>query len=374
MMNVHHLCGMDNRYVDEVSKMKYALIGCGRVAPNHVTAAKANGLDFVALCDIDEAAAVQFRKDNGLDESVKIYTDFEEMFQKEELDLVAIATISGEHARIARAAIAHKIHVIIEKPIALSIQDADAIIAEAKEQGVLVCTNHQNRFNPAIRAIHDAVESGKMGKILYGSAAVRWFRGESYYQQASWRGTWAQDGGTLMNQCIHDIDLLIWMMGDQPTEVFGFTTNQTHPYIEGEDLGLAVVKFADGKLGKIEGTTSVYPYGLEETLTVMGETGTVRAGGMSVNHIDVWNVKGEEDRLEELQKQCNEDPENVYGNGHTPLYRDMIRAINEGGRPLVDGEAGRRALEVILAIYKASRTGEMVRLPLKEASTLDEVK
>lgn len=353
--------------------MRYALIGCGRVAPNHVTAAKANQLDFIALCDLDKEKAEAFRKENDLPETIKIYTDYAEMLDNEALDLVAVATISGEHAKIARCAIRHKVNVIIEKPIALSIEDADAIIQEAKEQGVLVCTNHQNRFNPTIRAIRTAVEEGRLGKILFGSAAVRWFRGQEYYQQADWRGTWAQDGGALMNQCIHDIDLLIWMLGDDPQEVFGFTTNQIHPYIEGEDLGMAVVHFAGGTVGSIEGTTSVYKNGLEETLTIMGTKGTVRAGGLSVNQMEVWNVEGEENCLEEIRKSCNENPENVYGNGHTPLYRDMIHAIETGGRPLVDGEAGKRALEVILAIYKASRTREMVRLPLTKASTLDEV-
>lgn len=354
--------------------MKYALIGCGRVAPNHVVAAKANKLEFTALCDLDYEKAVQFRQDNGLDENVRIYTDYEELFIKEQPELVAIATFSGEHARIARAAIRHHINVIIEKPIALSLEDADAIIREAKEAGVKVCTNHQNRFNPTIRTMHDAVAEGRLGKLLFGDAAIRWYRGKDYYSQADWRGTWAQDGGCLMNQCIHDIDLLIWMMGGEPVEVFGYTLNQTHPYIEGEDVGMAVVKFANGTIGKIEGSTSVYKNGLEETLTIMGEKGTIRAGGMSVNHMDAWNVEGEMDQLETIKNRCNEDPENVYGNGHTPLYRNMIEAIENGTEPLVDGYAGRKALEVILAIYKASRTGEVIKLPLTKASTLDEVK
>ncbi len=353
--------------------MRYALIGCGRVAPNHIVAAKASGLEIVGLCDLDMEKAVQFRKDMELSETIPVYADAEAMMKEQKPELVAIASSSGDHAHLALSAIRLGIHVIVEKPIALSLSDADEMIREAKAHGVKLCVSHQNRFNPTIQRIHEAVSQGRLGKILHGAADIRWYRGEDYYSQAAWRGTWKEDGGALMNQCIHDIDLLIWMLGGEPETVFGFTTNQIHPYIEAEDLGMALVKFKNGAIGSIEGTTDVYPDGLEETLTVFGEKGTVRAGGMSVNRMDVWNVQGEEHCLEEIRRQCDENPENVYSNGHTPLYRDMIRAIREDGEPLVNGEAGRLALEVILAIYRSSRTGEAVHLPMKEASTMDEV-
>ncbi|MCI8633155.1 MAG: Gfo/Idh/MocA family oxidoreductase [Lachnospiraceae bacterium] len=350
--------------------MRYALVGCGRVAPNHVVAARQNNLQIVAICDLDQEKAEKFKVDNGLDESVKIYTNYIEMFTKENLDLVAIATWSGEHAKIALEAIRKRNHVIIEKPIALSIQDADEIIEEAEKYQVKVCTNHQNRFNPAIKAIHEAINVGKLGKLLYGTAHVRWYRGEAYYAQDAWRGTWKQDGGALMNQCIHDADLLRWMMGDEIEEVIAYSDNLIHPYIEAEDIGLAIIKFANGAYGIFEGSTNVYPDGLEETLHIFGEKGTVKAGGMSVNHIEVWNVKGEEEKLVELQKQCDEDPENVYGFGHTPLYKNMIESIEENKEPLVDGYAGKRALELILAIYESARKHCPVKLPLEEASTM----
>ena len=352
---------------------RYALIGCGRVAPNHVAAAKAAGLEFAGLCDLDLKKAKAFREEMGLSETIPVYTDADRMMEAVRPDLVAIATSSGDHAKLALQAIRRGIHVIVEKPIALSLSDADEMIREAKANRVKLCVSHQNRFNPTIRCIHDAVSEGRLGRIMHGAADIRWFRGEDYYSQAAWRGTWKEDGGALMNQCIHDIDLLIWMLGNEPETVFGFTANQIHPYIEAEDLGMAVVRFKNGAIGSIEGTTDVYPNGLEETLTIFGEKGTVRAGGMSVNRMDVWNVQGEENCLEEIRRQCDENPENVYGNGHSPLYRDMIRAIDEDGEPLVNGEAGRKALEVILAIYRSSRTGEAVTLPMKEASTLEEV-
>jgi len=353
--------------------MRYALIGCGRVAPNHIIAARASGLEIAALCDLDVEKAKAFRSEMRLPETIPIYEDAARMMDEVKPELTAIASSSGDHAQLALKAIRRGIHVIVEKPIALSLSDADEMIREAKAHGVKLCVSHQNRFNPTIRCVYDAVSDGRLGRVLHGAANIRWFRGRDYYEQAAWRGTWKEDGGALMNQCIHDIDLLIWMLGNEPEMVFGFTCNQIHPYIEAEDLGMAVVRFKNGAIGSIEGTTDVYPDGLEETLTIFGETGTVRAGGMSLNHMDVWNVKGEEDRLPEIQKACNENPENVYGNGHTPLYRDMIRAVETDGEPLVDGRAGRKALEVILAIYRSSRTGEAVRLPLAEASTLEEI-
>lgn len=351
--------------------MKYALIGCGRVAPNHITAAKENHLHIQAICDLDREKAQIFMKDNDLSEDVKIYTDYQELFEREELDLVAIATFSGEHAKIAKEAIRHGINVIIEKPIALSLEDADQMIQLAKENHVKVCTNHQNRFNPTIRKIRQAIDAGKLGNLMYGSATIRWFRGKDYYEQANWRGTWEQDGGALMNQCIHNIDLLRWMMGDEVEEVFAYTDNMRHPYIEAEDFGVAIVKFKNGTYGKIEGTTDVYKDGLEETLAIFGDKGTVRAGGMSVNHMDVWNVDGEEDLLEQIQRECNENPENVYGFGHVPLYKNMIEAIQNDQDPLVDGKAGRRALEMVLAMYKSASTGKAVKLPMKQGSTMD---
>ena len=350
--------------------MKYALIGCGRIAPNHLTAAKANALEIKAVCDLDRAKAEALLSEYGLEET-KVYTDYLTMLEQEELDLVAVATYSGEHAKIALACIRKGIHVIIEKPIALSLEDADKLIEEGKRYQVKVCVNHQNRFNPTIQTIRKAVEENRLGKLLYGSAVIRWYRGEDYFNQADWRGTWEQDGGALMNQCIHNIDLLRWMMGDEIEEVVAYTANQAHPYIEAEDLGLALVKFKNGTFGTIEGCTSIYPNGLEETLSFFGEKGTVRAGGMSVNHMEVWNVQGEMDKLQWIQDTCNENPENVYGFGHNPLYRDMIHAIEADEEPLVDAYAGKRALELVLAIYEASAKGGAVRFPLEHGATMD---
>ena len=235
--------------------MRYALIGCGRISPNHIMAAKNNNLEMVAICDIDTKCMEDKVKKFELPESVKLYTDYKELLAVEKPELVAVTTESGLHANIAIDCINAGCHVIIEKPIALSIKDADAIIAAAKEKGVKVCVNHQNRFNKSIQKIREAVEKGRFGRMFHGTAHIRWARDWEYYSRAKWRGTWAQDGGCLMNQCIHNIDLLIWMMGGEPVEVMAYTDRMKHDYIEAEDLGMGIVKFANGTYGIIEGTT-----------------------------------------------------------------------------------------------------------------------
>ena len=232
--------------------MRYGLIGCGRISPNHISAAINNNLDLVSFCDIIPEKIKEKKemfKDKTL--NVKEYTDYKEMLEKENLELVAIATESGKHAEIAIECIKKGCNVIIEKPIALSLDDAEKIIETAKQYNVKVCACHQNRFNKSIQKIRSAVEENKFGKIFYATAHIRWNRGKEYYDQAPWRGTWAQDGGCLMNQCIHNIDLLRWMMGNEIDEVMAYTDQLNHPYLEAEDLGLALIKFKNGSYGLV---------------------------------------------------------------------------------------------------------------------------
>ena len=352
--------------------MKYALIGCGRISPNHLEAAVNNKLEIVGLCDIvPEHINTLLEKLEMKNIGIKQYTDYHEMLEKEKPELVAIATESGEHAKIALDCLEVGANLIIEKPIALSIEDADKIIEKSKEKGLVVCANHQNRFNKSIQKIRQAVANNELGKMIYGTAHVRWNRGQDYYTQAPWRGTWAQDGGCLMNQCIHNIDLLRWMMGDEVTEVCAYTDNLNHDYIQAEDLGIAIVKFKNGSYGIIEGTTDIYPKNLEETLYLFGQKGTVKAGGKSVNIIEEWILENQNEEAEKIKEENSEMPKNIYGFGHTPLYEDVIRAIETHTQPLVDAEAGRRALEMVLAIYKSATEGKPVKLPLKKCSTMD---
>lgn len=352
--------------------MKYALVGCGRIATNHVLAAKNNGLEFVAVCDIVPEQMERLLAKHGMedDRSIARYTDYRSMLSDHpDIQLVAIATESGKHAVIALDCIDAGVNVIIEKPMAMSIADADLIITRARDRGVAVSACHQNRFNVAVQETRRALEEGRFGKISHGSIHVRWNRNKGYYDQAPWRGTWEQDGGCLMNQCIHGIDLLRWMMGDEVEEVYGTTCQQFHDYLEAEDVGMAVVKFGNGAIGTIEGSVNVYPKNLEETLYLFGETGTVKIGGTSTNDIDVWDFA--DGRDDGLSNGLKEETSNVYGNGHTRLYADMIGAILEGRRPYVDAVAGRNALEMVLAIYKSQKTGAPVRLPLSEFASVD---
>lgn len=353
--------------------MDYALIGCGRIAVNHVKAAANNDLNVVALCDIDESKFdVMLEKANCGDfPDAQRYADYKQMLEEHpEIELVAIATESGKHAQIALDCIDSGKNVIIEKPMAMTMDDANEIIRRAEEKGVKVSACHQNRFNLAIQELRQALEAGRFGKLSHGSIHVRWNRNQDYYNQAPWRGTWEQDGGCLMNQCIHGIDLLRWMMGDDVVEVYGATRQQFHDYLEAEDVGMAVVKFANGAIGTIEGTTNVYPKNLEETLYVFGSDGTVKIGGTSTNNIDVWDF-ADANETDAAKSELKEATSNVYGNGHTALYADVIDAIENDRVPYVDAVAGRNALEMILAIYKSQKTGKPVELPLDDFASTD---
>ena len=351
--------------------MKYALIGCGRIAINHIKAVLKNRLEFVAVCDTVAENMTALLQKGGLekDTSIRHYTDYRKMLEENEIELVGIATESGIHAEIALYCIDHGVNCIIEKPIAMSIRDAEEIIRRSEEKGVKVAACHQNRFNVAVQELRRALEAGRFGRLSHGSIHVRWNRDENYYTQAPWRGKWASDGGALMNQCIHGIDLLRWMLGDEVEEVYGQTRQQFHDYLEAEDVGMAVVKFRNGVVATIEGTTNVYPRNLEETLYIFGEKGTVKLGGKSTNNIDVWQF-ADETEADARNRGLQEQTSNVYGNGHSSLYADMIQAVQEDRKPYVDAVAGRNALELVLAVYKSQKTGLPVKLPLTDfAST-----
>ena len=351
--------------------IKYAIIGCGRISPNHIAAALENGLDVVALCDIEETKMDETIERFNLPSETKKYLDYKLMLEKEKPELVAICTESGKHGKMALDCIEANANLIIEKPIALSLEEADLIIEKANKKNIKVSACHQNRFNKSVQKIREAVEANRFGKLMHATAHIRWNRGEDYYKQAPWRGTWEQDGGALMNQCIHNIDLLRWMMGDEITEVVGMTDNLIHGYIDAEDLGMALVKFSNGSYGIIEGTTNIYPRNLEETLYIFGEKGTVKAGGKSVNLIEEWEFADNLDNADEVKQNYFENPPNVYGFGHKPLYKDVIEAIENDRQPYVTAIDGRNALELVLAIYKSAAEGKSIKLPLDKCSTID---
>lgn len=353
--------------------MKYALIGCGRISTNHIKAVINNKLELVAVCDVLPEKMEELLAKHGLekDTSIKRYTNYKQMIaENTDIQLISIATESGLHAEIALYCIDNGINLIIEKPMAMSMADADEIVCRAEEKHVKVSACHQNRFNIAVQQLRKAIEGGRFGKLSHGSIHVRWNRNKNYYTQAPWRGTWAQDGGALMNQCIHGIDLLRWMMGNEVEEIYAQTRQQFHDYLECEDIGMAVVSFKNGAVATIEGTTNVYPKNLEETLYIFGENGTVKLGGKSTNNIDVWDFV-DETEADVANKGLEEAASNVYGNGHISLFADVVDAIENDREPYVDAKAGRAALEMILAIYKSAAEGRPVKLPLTDTSSLD---
>lgn len=353
--------------------MKYAIIGCGRIAVNHVKAVVNNNLEFVAACDLDLNKIDElFEKVQYQDgDKVLRYSDYKKMIEENpDLDIIAVATDSGVHAEIALYCINKGINVIVEKPMTMSMKDAEEIVRLSQEKNVKVSVCHQNRFNVAVQEMRSALEQNRFGRISHGSIHVRWNRGRQYYDQAAWRGKWESDGGCLFNQCIHGIDLLRWMMGDEVEEVYGLTQRQFHDYIEAEDVGMAVVRFKNGAIGTIEGTVNVYPKNLEETLYLFGENGTVKLGGTSTNNIDVWDF-ADESETDSQNKGLKEATSNVYGNGHTSLYADVIDAVANDREPYINAVAGRNAVEMILAIYKSAATGQPVKLPLEDVASTD---
>lgn len=354
--------------------MKYALIGCGRISTNHIKAALNNELEIAAVCDVIPEKIDELLRKHDLigNKRINRYADYREMIAAEKPELVSIATESGLHAEIALFVIENGINCIIEKPMAMSMADADAIISAAEKNNVKVSACHQNRFNVAVQELKKAVMAGRFGKLSHGTVHIRWNRGKKYYDQAEWRGTWREDGGALMNQCIHGIDLLRWIMGDEISTIYGVTRQRLHNYLEAEDIGVAVIEFKNGAIGTIEGTTNVYSKNLEETLYVFGEKGTVKLGGTSTNNIDIWDFSDNRPE-DELNRGLTEATSNVYGNGHTALFADVISAIKENRSPYVDAHAGRNALETVLSIYKSQKSGMPVKLPLEEFASTDMV-
>jgi len=360
-----------------MNKTHFSLIGCGRISFKHIEAAVKNNdrLSLVAVCDpiLERAEEKKAEYLKTFPEAkVAVYADYRELLEKEKPDVCAIATESGYHPTIAIDCLGGGAHVICEKPMALSTRDADAMIAASHRTGKKLAVCFQNRFNAPVQKARKALEAGRFGRMLHGSIQVRWNRSESYYKQAPWRGTWALDGGTLMNQCTHGIDLLQWMMGEDPVRVQAVTRRFLRP-IEAEDFGAAIVEFASGAVGIIEGTADVYPANLNETLSLFGERGSVVIGGLAVNKLETWRFADAEQLGDTEQSVLNpqeQDPPTVYGFGHSALYADFLDAIEQGLDPLISGEKGKKALEIILAIYKSQKTGQPVELPVN-FSTLE---
>jgi UDP-N-acetyl-2-amino-2-deoxyglucuronate dehydrogenase len=338
---------------------RIALVGCGRISKNHFEAIdKIDGLELVAVCDADPERA----KRAGEDWKVPWFTSYEKMLAESNADVVTIATPSGLHPEQGVAAANAGKHVVMEKPMAISLTGADALVHACDKAGVQLFVVKQNRLNPPVQLLKRAVDRNRFGRLYMASCTVHWARPQEYYDQAPWRGTWEFDGGAFMNQASHYVDLIQWVMG--PVESVIAKTATLARRIETEDSGIAILKFRSGALGSIEVTMLAYPRNLEGSLTILGEKGSVKIGGTAVNKIEHWEFADHDDD-DKLVEGANTNPPNVYGLGHQGYYRNVLAVLRGEAKPDTDGRAGRKSLELILGIYESAKTGREVPLPLR---------
>lgn len=335
------------------------------IALKHVKAIQELSLDIqlVALCDIKRENMEKILPHLNTTKDIQLYTDVN-MFLQTDIDLVIIATSTDSHVGLTKQAIKKNKHVLVEKPLSLSIEEARDIQKKAEEAKKIVAVSLQTRYLSQIQAIINAKQEGKFGKLYYGTVSVRWNRNVEYYSKSPWRGTWAKDGGVLLNQCIHYIDLLQLLLGDV-VSVYGVGGTYRHP-IEAEDLGIATLKFANGAVGIIEGTTSIYDRNLQTSLSIFGEDGYVSLEGERLNDFKYWKFKDKGVNEIDIEKH-------VEDISHTKMYKDIILALRNGSKPNVSIETTIKTHEIIFAIYKSIQTGSPVNLPLASFSTNENI-
>lgn len=341
------------------SAFRIAFSGCGRISKNHFEAiSKIDGLELAAVCDADPERAARA----GGEWKVPYFTSYEKMLAGTKAEIAAIATPSGLHPAQGVAAARAGLHVVTEKPMAISLTGADELVKACDTAGVQLFVVKQNRLNPPVQLLKRAVDRGRFGRIYMASCTVHWARPQEYYDQAPWRGTWEFDGGAFMNQASHYVDLIQWLMG--PVESVMAKTATLARRIETEDSGIAILKFRSGALGVIQVTMLAYPRNLEGSLTVLGETGSAKIGGTAVNRIEHWQFADYDDD-DKLVEAVDTAPPNVYGLGHEGYYRNVLSVLRGEAKPDTDGRAGRKSLELILGIYESAKTGREVPLPLR---------
>jgi UDP-N-acetyl-2-amino-2-deoxyglucuronate dehydrogenase len=349
----------DFKYKRMENMLNFALVGCGRIAKRHselLGLEKIKGARLIAVSDLIEDKA----KKIGEQFSVPYFTDMHQMMQNEKIDVVVVLTESGNHARNVIDLAQYGKHIVVEKPMALTLDDADAMIQACDKTGAKLFVVKQNRFNVPVMKLREALEQGRFGKLVLGTVRVRWCRPQTYYDQASWRGTWAMDGGVLTNQASHHVDLLEWMMGDVES-VFARSTTAL-AMIEAEDTAVVTLKFRNGALGVIEATTATRPKDLEGSISVLGEGGAVEIAGFAVNKMKTWNFVEAEPGDDAVMENYSVNPPSVYGFGHQAYYEYVVDCISNNGQHLVDGLVGRKSLELINAIYESIETGKEVFL------------
>ncbi len=339
--------------------IKLGLIGCGRISKNHFESIKEiENAEFVTCCDILEDRAKEACEKYNLK---SYYTDYKEMLDKEELDAVSICTPSGIHPQIGIEVAKHNIHVITEKPMAININDADALIKACDEYKVHLFVVKQNRLNSTMQLLKKAVDKNRFGKIYMVQSNVFWTRPQHYYDMAKWRGTWEFDGGAFMNQASHYVDALYWLIGNVDSVMAETSTMERN--IEAEDTGSVIIKFRNGVIGTMNVTMLTYPKNFEGSITILGEKGTVKIGGVAINKVEKWDFEDYDDD-DKLIEESNYNPPNIYGFGHIPYYQNVIDVLSGKCEPSTDGRCGRKSLEIIQALYMSAREGSKVSLPL----------
>ena len=342
--------------------LKFALVGCGRIAKRHselLGEHQIGSAALVATCDIDITRAQAIADKYG----ANAYADMNVMMSTEDVDIVVVLTPSGMHADHVIQLAAFGKHIMVEKPMALTLDDADAMIKACDVNNCNLFVIKQNRFNVPVIKLRDALELGRFGKLTLGTVRVRWARHQQYYDQDDWRGTWAMDGGVLTNQASHHVDLLEWMMGDVES-VFAKATKAIAK-IEAEDTIVVTLKFSNGSLGIIEATTAARPKDLEGSISILGDKGSVVIGGFAVNEMQTWAFEDELPEDDRVLSEYSVNPPNVYGFGHQAYYMHVVECIERGGANLVDGLRGRKSIELINAIYESVETGREVSLRFK---------
>jgi UDP-N-acetyl-2-amino-2-deoxyglucuronate dehydrogenase len=342
--------------------MKIALIGCGRISKNHFESIKhfPTQLELVGVCDILEERAMAAASEY----ITKPYTNYEKMLTETKPDIVSICTPSGLHPEHAITALNKGMHVISEKPMGVNLEMADAMIQAADDNHVNLFVVKQNRLNTTMQLLKAAIDKGRFGKIYMVQSNVYWTRPQSYYDMSPWRGTWALDGGAFLNQASHYVDALTWLMGDVESVMAEMRTLERK--IEAEDTGTALINFKNGGVGTMSVTMLTYPKNFEGSITVLGAKGTVKIGGVAINKIEKWDFEDYDDS-DRMINSVNYEPVNVYGYGHIPYYENVLKRMSgDSDAPFTDGRSGRKSLELVLAMYESSRTGQRVTLPLKK--------
>lgn len=344
------------------ASLRFALVGCGRIAARHaelLASGSIAGGRLVAVCDVVEDRAVEL----GRKHEVPSFNNMHEMARTLDVDVFVVLTESGYHAQHVIELAEHGAHIMVEKPMALRLDDADAMIRACDTAGVRLFVVKQNRFNVPVVKAREALEAGRLGKLVLGTVRVRWCRPQHYYDQANWRGTWALDGGVLTNQASHHVDLLEWMMGD--IDSVHAMSSTALADIEAEDTAVVTLRFTNGALGVIEATTATRPRDLEGSLSLLGEGGAIEIGGFAVNEMKTWSFVEPWDGDEEVMEKYSVNPPDVYGFGHRAYYEHVVESIIKGTPHLVDGLEGRRSLELISAIYESIESGREVALRFK---------